>query len=276
MQITGSGRDTYLYLQGLGVEHSIRLGEHVELRPARCEPNPDTIIALCKSEIDIGVAAIFLRQVTSQLHVTAKGPKQLAERAWNALWNAVLMSALYDRDVVCNFQCDTPAQELSTASHMEITNYHLRGLSPLPPRILGEEDIKWIESHVEAAWSLLDADSFQTAVHALASYRWNPHPRVRLAVLWSGVEGLFGIESELAFRLRLYIARFLEPQDEDKRRLLFANVRRLYSERSRAVHGSIMKDSVGGAIEESAQLLRDLVRTCIINGALPCAGALAP
>ena len=276
LRISGSSRETFLYLNGLGAERAVSFSENVELQPACCEPTPDTIIALCKSELDIGVAAIFLRQVTSQLHVTAGDPEQLAKTAWNAVWYSVLLSALYDCDVVCNFQCDVPTQDLSASSCLEVTNYNLRGLSTSSPRVLGGGDLTWIEEHMQAAWRLLDADPFQSAVHSLASYRWNPHPRVQLAVLWAGIEGLFQIESEFAFRISPYAARFLAPNDEEKRRTTFANVRSLYKARSKAVHGMALHADTGNAIVESAQLLSELVRTCIVSRALPSVDVLAP
>ena len=63
----------------------------------------------------------------------------------------------------------------------------------------------------KAAKALLDDDGYSNAVHCLSSYRWHSMPRAQLALLWSGIEGLFRVDHELSFRLSLYAAKFLCP-----------------------------------------------------------------
>jgi hypothetical protein len=276
MKISGRGRETFLFLNGLGVSRMLQLGKNVELRPASCSPNQDDIIEVARNEIDIGVAAIFLRSVSSQIRVVADTPKELATRAWNSVWDAVLLSALCNCDAVCNFQCDTPAEDFGPDSCLEITNYHLRGFPVSAPHIISKGEAIWIEESFEQARSLLDKPAFQNAVHSLASYRWVAHPRARLAILWSGIEGLFEVDSEIVFRLSLYAARFLAPDDEVERSRTFFNVKRLYKQRSAAVHGSKIKGDSGVGVEESAQLLLKLIRRCVSSKALPYPDKLAP
>jgi len=275
MRIFGYGQETFLYLNGIGVSRAIRLGEHIELLPASCSPKPDDIISVSKSEVDIGVTSLFLRQVSSQFRITAEDPKALATVAWNSLWDALLLSAIHDCEAICNFQCDRPAEEFSAECRFEITNYHLRGFTDSVYEI-SDEEASWIENNFHTARTLLDKTEFQNAVHCLATYRWHAHPRARLALLWSGIEGLFNIESELVFRLSLYVARFLEPDNEDKMKTTFSSVKRLYKQRSAAVHGSRIKGEAGKAVEDSVQLLKTLLKRCIVAGDLPCVEALAP
>ena len=151
MQISGHGNETFLFLNGLRVQRPIQLYEHVQLLPAKCDPLPDTIIRLSRSETDIGVAAIFLRQVGSQLRVEANSPKDLAVRAWNSTWDAVFLGAITRSDVVCNFQCDVPARKLGPDSHLEVTNYYLRGVGTDEPHTLTEEEAVWIEQNFDVA-----------------------------------------------------------------------------------------------------------------------------
>jgi hypothetical protein len=275
MRVSGRGKETFLFVNGLGVARSIRLGQNVELLPARCSPSPDDIIQVSQTEIDLGIATIFLRQVSSQIRVIADNPKDLAVRAWNSVWDAVLLSALCGCDAVCNFQCNTSAENFGSDSQLEVTNYHLRGLSE-EVHTINDTEALWIEQNFSKARALLDKAAFQNAVHSLASYRWNAHPRVRLAILWSGIEGLFEVESELVFRISLYSARFLAPNDEAERARTFANVKRLYKLRSAAVHGSKIKGKSGNGVEESAQLLLKLIRQCIVSNDLPHIEYLAP
>ncbi len=155
----------------LGVCRSIRLADDVELLPAHCSPVPDDIISVASSEVDFGIMSIFLRQVQSQLRITATDAKTLATLAWNSIWDGVLLSALYDCEAVCNFQCDKPVEEFSAQATLEITNYHLRGLTDTP-RTLDEQEAAWVETNFQKARALLDQQAFQNAVHSLATYRW--------------------------------------------------------------------------------------------------------
>jgi hypothetical protein len=210
MQISGHGRETFLFLNGLGVRRIVRLGKNLELCPARCSPSPEDIIKVSRNEIDLGVAIIFLRHITSQIRVVADTPKELAVQAWNSMWDAILLSAFFHAEVACNFQCDTPAEKFGLKSKLEITNYHLHGVSA-KSRILVEAEAVWIEENFEQARNLLKKTAYQNAVHSLWSYRWHTHSRMQLAILWAGIEGLFEVNSEIVFRLAYMQLAFL-PQ----------------------------------------------------------------
>jgi hypothetical protein len=276
MQIEGSGSETYLFLNGISAPRRIRLSAHVHLLPGDCTADSDLIVSLFEKRVDLGVAAIFLGLVTSQLHVVAPTAKDLAISAWNSVWDGILLSALFHCEAVCNFQSDTPAEKLTTSSTVKITNYHLRGLSHDAPCRLSDIEADWVEQHFTTAQALLSQSAFQNAVHCLATYRWHSLPRARLALLWAGIEGLFNVESELVFRISLYTARFLEPSDEKARQALFAAVKTLYNQRSKAVNGARIKGDINACVEQSAALLQRLVRGCVTINSLPNPESLAP
>ena len=100
MRISGRGKHTYLLLNGLRVDRTIRISENAELLPAHCSPDPEDIIAVLNSEVDLGVAAIFLRSVASQIHIQAASPKELAVIAWNTTWDIVLLSAFLNCEII--------------------------------------------------------------------------------------------------------------------------------------------------------------------------------
>lgn len=275
MRISGKNKETYLYLNGIGVTKTLSLGDGIELLPATCSPDPRDIIQVAKNEINVGVISIFLRRVSSQLHITADDSKILAKTAWNSIWDAILLSAIFNCEAVCNFQCDRPAEKFCADCNLEITNYHLRGLTN-SIYVLNDNDQDWIEKHFQTAKNLLDKPKFVNAVHSLATYRWHSLPRARLALLWSGIEGLFDIDTELVFRLSLYIAKFLSPSNNDEMKTIFSNVKKLYTQRSSAVHGSKIKGDVNDAVINSAQLLRNLVKQCINVSDLPKVDELVP
>ena len=266
--------ETYLYINGFKVNRPIILGKNIKLLPCECSPSPNDIIKVSKSEVDLGITTIFLRRVYSQLKLNASTPRALAILAWNSLWEGVLLSAIYDCEAVCNFQCDIPAEKFDATSDLKVTNYHLRGLQN--PYELTEEEAVWLETNIEKAKLLLKAPEFLGAIHSLASYRWHPHPRARLALIWAGIEGLFKIESEIVFRLSLYVSRFLAENDESERRKIFSSVKKLYKHRSHAVHGVNIKENESGIVLQSRQLLNRLIHQCIIEGSIPDIDRLAP
>ena len=101
-------------------------------------------------------------------------------------------------------------------------------------------------------------------------------PRIKLAVLWAGIEGMFGASSEIRFRISLYIARFLHQDDSKKRKLLFETVKKLYNSRSSAVHGSKIKGDIDAAVEESANILQKILLQCVVNKSMPNENELVP
>lgn len=276
MRTFGSGIETYLYLNGLATDRVVHLSEGIELLPAQPDCYAELFLSLGKSDIDISVISLFLPQVESQLKIQGANAKDTAIRAWNAVWDGLLLGSFVGAEVLCNLQSEVPVEQLTPTSKVTVTNYYLRGLSNSSPPRLVEADIQWIEANYEKARTLLDNESFQNAVHCLASYRWHSMPRARLAVLWSGIEGLFGVDSELMFRVSLYAAHFLEPQDRTKQREIFENVKELYKLRSKAVHGGRMKYDTKDGVDKSASLLLSLIRKCTEAGALPNTESLAP
>jgi len=268
MKVYGTGHETYLYINGLGVNQEVSLGDNIELLPATPSFDVKNIADLVEDPLDYGVAIIFLPLIKSQLHITSTDSKSLSITSWNTLWDLVLLSALFNCDAISNIQCDKPIEEISNKCNFFITNHHLRGLS-LPIYDLNEKDILWIEANFTTARELLNQPKFRNAVHCLATYHWHSLPNAQLALLWSGIEGLFNIHSELVFRLSLYISRFLEKDDHEHRKEIFNNVKNLYKHRSKAVHGSGKIKDPEKAITSSVQLLRNIIFTCIDNKDLP-------
>ena len=87
-------------------------------------------------------------------------------------------------------------------------------------------------------------------------------------MLWAGIEGLFGVDSEITFKLSLGVAKFL-GDNPDEQRAIFQNTKGLYKARSKAVHGGKIKTDGGTAISESAALLNRLLVKAAELGRLP-------
>ena len=268
MKVFGSANGCFLFLHGIAVSAPIQLAEGVELTPATLPELSPLLLDTMERDEDRAVLMLFLPRVASQLRITGSTGKEVVTRAWNAAWDAMLVGALAGCEVTCNLQANVPLEALDKNSTIFVTNHHLRGLYSSPPMILSDEQVAWLEKYYMSARTLLSKDVYRDAVHALASYKWHTLPRARLAMLWAGIEGLFGVDSEIVFRLSLGIAKFLGETADEQRRL-FEHTRGLYKARSKAVHGGKIKGDAKEAISESAKLLNRLIIRAAERGRLP-------
>jgi hypothetical protein len=268
MKVSAFADGCFLFLHGLAVTSPIQLAEGVELLPASLPELSPLLLDAMKSDEDRAVLMLFLPRVRSQLHITGESAKEVATRAWNAVWDAILVGAIVGCEVTCNLQANVAAEALDEKSEILVTNHHLRGLHSTPPLLLTEDHIRWLGAHYATARKMLSQHLFLDAVHALASYKWHSLPRARLAMLWAGIEGLFGIDSEIVFRLSLGVAKFLGDSASEQRQI-FESTKSLYKARSRAVHGGKMKGDVEKAISESAGLLNRLIVRAAEQNQLP-------
>jgi len=277
MQIIGESNTTYILLSGIVVSDNIRLSDYVELLPADTSHlDFNTAISTCSRPDDIAVVAAFIPHITSQFRIVASTPKELSIQAWNSTWDALLLSALFHTEIGFNIQSDVPAEKIGVGTILHAINFHMHGFNNTISHKLTADESKWIVDHFKDARQLLEDERFQTAIHCLASYRWHSLPRIKLAVLWAGLEGMFGASSEIRFRLSLYIARFLHQEDLNKRKHIFEAVKKLYNHRSSAVHGSKMKGDINKAVEESANILQEILMQCVVNKSTPNESELVP
>jgi len=275
MAIFGKETETYLYLNGIRPREDLRLDAAVVLMPSSCDPNLDDIIAKSKTEIDFGVACVFLRSVSACLHIVAQTPFELAREAWNAQWDALLLGALHDCEVGQTFKSDVPPERFAEAKDFQVMNYAFKGLNRGEVRKLTKAEHAWLGKHYGAAVQLMEEDRYRNAVHCLGSYGWHYMPRAKLALIWSGIEGLFKIDYELSFRLSLYIAKYLCPHSRARQKTVFNEVKKLYGIRSKAVHGGNLKDPAD-AVTKSLKILRRLVVRAAEKGELPEGDELVP
>jgi hypothetical protein len=261
-------KETYLYINGLKVLRPIRLDSNIELLPASGKYNPDYALKKITNDIDRGIIILFMCSVYSQIKISNNDPKELVIQAWNAQWDLLLLSALFDNKIMCNIQSNKPYENIKDDDcDISVTNYHLIGLNN-KSYTLEEKDAKWIEKNINVARKLQENEKFKNAIHCLASYRWHPLQRAQLAVIWAGIEGLFDAEIEITFRLSIYISNFLlsdkkEKEEKNKKK------KSLYNQRSAAVHGSKIKNTHNDIVNDSANLLREIIFKCINDDTLP-------
>ena len=132
---------------------------------------------------------------------------------------------------------------------------------------LTKEDLSWIRQHYEVFNRLAaESESFRLALGSAIDWRYTNDARAAIARIWSGIESIFGITSELVFRISLLSASLLEERGE-ARKIRFEAVKKLYSLRSKAIHGeSLPEEKILSAMNDSFHILRELLLLTIEKG----------
>jgi hypothetical protein len=133
--------------------------------------------------------------------------------------------------------------------------------------ILTKEDANWINDNYERCNELAaKSEGFRFALSAALNWQYAPGERMAIAQLWSGIEALFGIDSELIYRISLQVASLLEERGV-ARKEKFDKVRKLYVVRSKAVHGKELSlEELKEAMLESFDILNKLLLVNIEKG----------
>jgi hypothetical protein len=129
------------------------------------------------------------------------------------------------------------------------------------------EDAAWISTHFDV-FNKIAAENlaFRFALEAAFNWRFAKDPRTAVAQIWSGIEAIFGISSELVYRISTISASLLAERG-DARKAKFEEVKDLYGLRSKIVHGgSLADEKVLDAINGSFELLNDLLILSINKG----------
>ncbi|MGY4816159.1 hypothetical protein ACVNP3_09450 [Pseudomonas chlororaphis subsp. piscium] len=134
---------------------------------------------------------------------------------------------------------------------------------------VSSEDLRWVSDNLNKFAILSKSSGFSLAVEALTTHQHQASIRMNVAMLWSGIEGLFNISAELRFRLAIFIACLIEPPGAERKKM-YHKVKKLYDVRSKAVHGG--KLTAAQLLEHSMEvrMMLSKILVVIINaGELP-------
>ncbi len=93
-------------------------------------------------------------------------------------------------------------------------------------------------------------------------------------LLWSGIEGLLGVDGELRRRIALHAAILFNGSLEEKTNH-FHQIKKAYDFRSKVVHGGkIDTEKLSAEYRFASNLLRGLLSTCVILKRVPTAREL--
>ena len=194
----------------------------------------------------------------------------------------LVMAALRIRteaDVICPAMCErswadlkpTPGGEHCLAYRVEqIKLDHALGTA----YVVIPEDLEWVARALAPLWELAvvkkeEDERFAIAVEALCSYLHAGNYRMMAAQLWAGVEAIFDVQMEVKYRIATLSACLLEPPGT-KRRERYKRVKKLYDQRSEAVHGKrVSEDKLRSHVAEVRSLLAQLLARLIARGQVP-------
>lgn len=150
-----------------------------------------------------------------------------------------------------------------------LLDFHARFLIDKDARTdsVSGDDATWISTHFGTVNRLAsEGEAFRLALEAAIDWRYTKEPRVAIGRIWSGIEAVFGITSELVYRVSGLCASLLEERGEP-RKARFQAVKKLYGLRSKAVHGEpLPQEQLVSAMNDSFRLLRELLLLTIERG----------
>jgi hypothetical protein len=150
-----------------------------------------------------------------------------------------------------------------------ILDFHARFLVDGDARTdsVSPDDAAWSAKHFETFNRLAsESEPFRLALEAAIDWRFAKEPRLAVGRLWSGIEAVFGVTSELVYRISILCASLLEERGKP-RKARFEAVKKLYSLRSKAVHGEALpQERLVSAMNDSNRLLRELLLLTIEKG----------
>ncbi len=168
---------------------------------------------------------------------------------------------------VCNHPWDhlaATAQSPAIACRFEP---HVYSLDVGEPTLIDASDIDWVKSNLGKVLALSKEARFSTALDALCSYLHTERDRMKAAQLWVGIEAIFEVQFEISYRLPLLAALMLKPRGPGCKQLR-DQVKKLYNERSKAIHGQEFKNAKEH-VHEVRKLLASLLTKIIEDGRLP-------
>lgn len=144
---------------------------------------------------------------------------------------------------------------------------HVYSLDLGPPTQIDASDLGWVRNNLGKVLELNKQTRFSTALDALCSYLHTERDRMKAAQLWVGIEAIFEVQFEISYRLPLLAALMLEPRGPECKQLR-NHVKKLYNERSKAIHGQEFKNAKDH-VQAVRQLLARLLTKIIEDGHLP-------
>ncbi|HET6882053.1 MAG TPA: hypothetical protein VFI31_17935 [Pirellulales bacterium] len=223
-------------------QETLELAGAIRLRRLKAFPTAERLAASLTSLPVAGAMAQYGAEVVRhELVIDAERFEDQTERIFPTA-EAVLAGFRIrtGAEIVCPAVCERSWADLKTVPPNKCRAFHFeRGLSHqaiVEPKLLLAEDLDWVRNNLGKIVELTGDDSFQTAVEALCTYMLASNDRMKVAQLWAGVDAIFDLEYELRYRLATLSAKLLGTTPLENREV-YADMKALYGERSKIIHG---------------------------------------
>ncbi|MFN3243689.1 MAG: hypothetical protein ACE37K_19440 [Planctomycetota bacterium] len=260
----------------LGVEleaPELQIGEIATLRRVEEPPGEIELASALQDRSLMSAVGRYSSSIRAELGVERLRPEHPQSALTLGWWliSALRIKTLGDFLVpaVADHPWGTIAGLPETSCHVQLLEDvpRSRRLESVPA--IAKSDLDWVEEHLASLAELLEVTRFRLAVECLTTHQHEGSLRMTAASLWSGIEALFGVTSELRFRLASLAAAFLAPRG-DARVQRYRETKRLYDVRSKVVHGAaIESDAVTQHVLLARQLLAELLSRMIEAGRVP-------
>jgi hypothetical protein len=206
------------------------------LRPVVEPPGEVELARALKEQTSFGAIGRYSYSIGHELAVSRHFAGEDVQPIWNFAW--WLLSGIRIRTGV-EFLVPAAADcSWSVVAAIDDNTCEAKLLEDVPqatrlyeqPVEVTEEDLRWAFRNALTLGDLLEVPRFRLAVEALTTHQHLLSPRMMAASIWSGIEALIGVDSELRFRLALSVASMLEPRG-DTRYQLYCRIKKMYDVR---------------------------------------------
>jgi hypothetical protein len=199
------------------------------------------------------------------LRIDSEHPGQaLAVKGWNALWDFHLLS-LAAQSPVCSIFSVTPGtRPIFAAANRNVLMRRFAEVTTI-----SAEPLAWARDNKTAFDALIKVPAFNAAMRCYGNSHYLFDADMRIMLLWSGIEGLLSVDSELTRRIALYSTLMIKGSHEDKVKW-FADVKKAYGVRSKAVHGGAANEQIlQDGYQQASRILVRLLARCVEIGRVP-------
>lgn len=228
------------------VDEPFPISERATLRPVLEPPGEVELARALSEKSKLSAVARYSGYINYELSVDANGTSGENGAFTLAWW---VLSAIRIRTLADFLVPLASDQSWSTISALDDGACHVRILEDTPRArrfgtvvAVSRNDLDWVEQHILSLAGLLETPKFRLAVDCLTTHPHEASLRMTTASLWSGVEALVGVSSELRFRVSALVASYIEPRGAS-RVSLYKRLKALYDFRSKAVHGAALSDA---------------------------------
>lgn len=218
-----------------------------ELREVRHPPGEIELAAALRNKSLLSAVARHMPAVTHELALRCREPKFVQSNLNIGWW---IISALRCRTLTEILVPAVASASWDVLPAVQADSYEVQLLEDVPAarqlshRIeISIETLDWVQTNLDHWINLLEQPAFRLATDSLTTHHQHANLRMAAAALWAGFEALFGVNSELRFRLALLAAAYLEERGPD-RLALYRRIKKLYDYRSKAVHGGATSDDL--------------------------------